>query len=137
MSIFTDVHSLDFSRVANINVRSGFVLYSQPTQNHSNDKLPIVSTGGAYQEGNVIWDLSDTNNTGTIIGSPTLEDIPGEIIYNYLTCLIPGFFPQVGGRWSIDQEYYNLDKILQSPKVISKVLGTCLGDVEFRVLDLP
>lgn len=132
MSSFLDIQTLDYAKINNVVVRNGYVLYSQPISFNNTQKLPVIATGGSYEKGNIVYDLSETNDTGTIIGSPTFENFTSDndIIYNYLTCLIPGFFPSVSGRWTIDQEYYNLDNILDSEKKISKVLGLGIGEIE-------
>jgi len=137
MSSFSSIQSLNFSRIENINVKNGYVLYSQPFVKNNNDQLPIIVTGGSYQKGNLVYDLSETSNHGTIIGCPTLENINEDIIYNYISCLIPGFFPPIGGKWKVDQDYYNLEQILSSDKKVSKALGTCIGTVEtYQVSDV-
>ena len=131
MSVFTDIQSFDCSRVSNIYVKNGYVLYSS----ERNKSVPNIATGGCYQKGNIIYDLTPTNDNGTIIGSPVIKDL--KIQYNYLNCLIPGFSPKIGGRWSVVQEYYDLDKILNSDKILSKVLGTSLGEIEtYKVSDV-
>lgn len=137
MTSFSSIQSLNFSRIENINVKNGYVLYSQPFISNTNIKLPNIATGGSYQKGNIIYDLSDTSNNGTIIGCPTLEDIPIDIIYNYPVSLIPGFYPDISGKWSQNQDYYNLDNILNSEKKVSKALGTGLGTIEsYQVSDV-
>lgn len=139
MSSFLDIQTIDYAKINNVVVRNGYVLYAQPISFNNTQQVPVIAAGGSYEKGNMVYDLIETNDTGTIIGSPTFENFTSadDIIYNYLTCLIPGFFPSIGGRWEIDQNYYSLNDILNSEKKISKVLGLGIGDIEvYQVSDV-
>lgn len=121
MSYYT-IESLKFSRIHNLSIRSGYIFYD------------YNNWGGCYENGNVVYDFHKLSNSGTIIGSPTLAN--KDVIYNYPTCLIPGFFVTIGGKWEIDQEYYSLDRILESSS-ITKILGIGTGDIQtFRVSEV-
>lgn len=134
MTKLSSLQVLEFATIENISVRNGYVFYGHTSRIGNNDKLPNIVTGSSYEKGNLVYDMSKIVVKGTIIGSPVFESL--EIVYNYLTCLIPGFYPPIGGRWSVDQDYYSLDDVL-SETSISKVLGTGLGVIEsYQVSDV-
>lgn len=102
-----------------------------------------VAVGSVYSKGNISRSLINLSNIGTLIGNKTLEDDSEaqQISYNYLTSLIPGIYPSVGGPWSEDQQYYDLSKIndyVQNPnRYFCKILGFGLGDIEsFQVSEV-
>lgn len=129
-------------------VKKGYVLFAEPTQKQKNlsDQKPNVATGGVYEKSNISRSYINLNNIGTLIGSLTLENIPDndpdEVIYNYITSLIPGIYPSISGPWSPTQSYYNyqeiIDYINQKENVyFCKSLGMGLGEISsWRVSDV-
>ena len=132
---FKDLKIIKFFDTNDIFVIDGYILYNNSYKRNANDtSIPTLKVGGCYQNGNTIKQFNELSDHGTIIGANLLTNVSDSIIYNYPQCLIPGFFPSIGGKYKIDQPDYDLQNVLDNPKKISKILGTGTGEIStFRV----
>lgn len=127
---FSDIKTFEYFDVNDIYIIDGYLLYGNANKpnNIVNQYIATLRVGSCYQNGTPVKQLSELSNNGTIIGAETLENVSIDFIYNYPHCLIPGFFPEIGGKYKIDQDYYNLQTVLDENK-ICKILGTATGEV--------
>jgi len=102
-----------------------------------------LGTGSAISHGNISRSYLNLSNLGPFYGSLTLETLDQNtltfIVYNYLSALIPGYYPKISGPFSSLQNYYNLESVqseVTSKKFFTKILGLGLGEInQFRVAD--
>lgn len=123
---------------ATLYVKNGYYLKNVPTLAECNVKSgePNVFTGSVYQSGNESKSYINLSNLGTFHGNLVLIDAPEselEILYNYLTSLIPGQYPPISGPFSSTEVVYSLDSILaqtEEPNVFfCKILGLGIGNI--------
>jgi hypothetical protein len=125
---------------SNLNIKNGYIMNGPTTQslnNKSNINGANISVGSVYQKGNLSRSMYNLSNLGTLIGSLTLDDNltnqQKSIIYNYLTCLLPGFYPKISGPWSENDNLYDLQTIIDDSNIegnyYCKILGMGVGNI--------
>ena len=121
-------------------VRNGYYLNHVATISECNVKEGVANifTGSVYQSGNESKSYINLSNLGTFHGNLVLIDSPEPdlelVVYNYLTSLIPGQFPSIGGPFSEEQYLYSLSDILEKAETdnvfVCKILGLGIGDIK-------
>ncbi len=115
-------------------VSEGYVIRSIPAQQ--------FSVGSVYQKGNESRSFHNLSNLGTFMGQLPLEGISINNINNFLTCLIPGVYPNISGKWKHNIELYDLKTIQQTvqnnqDEFFCKILGMGLGTINnYQVSDV-
>jgi len=124
----------------NLNIKTGYLMNGPSTQvlnNKGNENGANISVGSVYQKGNMSRSMYNLSNLGTLIGALTLEDNltnqQKAVIYNYLTCLLPGFFPVLSGPWDENNRLYDLQTLIDDSNIqgnyFSKILGMGVGNI--------
>jgi len=103
-----------------------------------------LGTGSAISHGNVSRSYLNLMNTGPYFGSLTLDQLDQNtlqfVVYNYLSALIPGYYPPISGPFSNNSSIYNLQllesEIEAGERYFTKILGLGLGEInKYRVAD--
>ncbi len=115
-------------------VRKGYIAYFIATKRGSQSESGAanVFVGSVYENGNVSKSQINLSNIGTYNGNllPPNE----QIIYNFLTSLIPGQYPSISGPWSLGQTLYGLGEIetftdTTDQNYFCKILGLGTGTI--------
>lgn len=128
----------------NILVLTGYLMNGESTKRNCITSINL-SVGSSYQNGNESESFINLNNIGPFHGNLVLNDISDdidEIIYNYLTSLIPGQFPSISGPSEVNTSVYNLTELQnqtdpESGIYFCKVLGLGQGQVsKYKVANI-
>jgi len=104
-----------------------------------------LGTGSAISHGNVSRSYLNLMNTGPYFGSLTLDQLDQNtlqfVVYNYLSALIPGYYPPISGPFSNNSSIYNLQllesEIEAGERYFTKILGLGLGEINKNRVEDP
>lgn len=117
-------------------VRKGYIVYFIATKSGQQSKSGAanVFVGSVYENGNISKSRINLSNIGTYNGNILPNEKNESIIYNFLTSLIPGQYPNISGPWSLGQTLYNLEDIqtfvsTTNQNYFCKILGLGTGTI--------